>query len=162
MREEGISQVDEQEVLSKTGYARTDSTGYRKIMKELIKELSHVEKSKGKLELTDQGVKYIEDNGGPKIKVKAANNEEHQEQLKEKVLKNAKTPEKALLAIWGILVDGKPHTREELLEAAGYARPDSTGYREIMKWFKKFELVEKEGKDFIFTDKVYRYGSRPN
>ena len=30
-----------------------------------------------------------------------------------------------------------------------------------MKWLKKFDLVEKEGQSWKFTDKVFSYGSRP-
>ena len=74
----------------------------------------------------------------------------------------AKAPTKAVESIWNVMLDGQGHAQEELLTAAGYQRADSTGYREVMKWFKKLELVEKQGKLFHFTDKVYRYGSRPN
>lgn len=161
MHQVGINSVDEKEILLKTGYARKDSTGYRKAMKELTKELNHVEKTKGQLALTEEGHRYIAANG-LKVTVIPATNEDHQEQLKETILKNAKAPEKALRAIWGILEDGKPHPGDELLEAAGYKRKDSTGYREIMKWLNKLELLEKVGTSFMFTDKVYRYGSRPN
>jgi hypothetical protein len=161
MSQVGIHSVDEKDVLLKTGYARTDSTGYRKALKELIKDLGQVVKTKGALSLTDEGHRYIAANG-LKVTAMPATMEEHQEQLKETVLKNAKAPEKALRAIWEVLADGKSHNRDELLAAAGYKRSDSTGYREIMKWFTKLEIVEKDGKFCKFTDKVYRFGSRPN
>ena len=38
MRQAGMAQVDEADVLTAAGYKRTDSTGYRRAMKELIKE----------------------------------------------------------------------------------------------------------------------------
>ena len=161
MHQVGIHSVKEKDVLLKTGYARTDSTGYRNAMKELTKDLGHVVKSKGEMSLTEGGHRYIAANG-LKVKVMPATMKEHQEQLKETILKNAKAPEKALIALWDVLADGKSHTRDELLAAAGYKRPDSTGYREIMKWFNNLELVEKDGNRYKFTDKVYRFGSRPN
>ena len=75
--------------------------------------------------------------------------------------KNAKAPEKAIDAIWNTLRDGKAHTAQDLYTAAGYQRKESTGYRQTMKWLKKFDLVEKEGQSWKFTDKVFLYGSRP-
>ena len=162
MHRHGIDEVAESDVLLKTGYARTDSTGYRKAMTKLTKELHHVNRAGGKLGLTEEGHRYIQENG-LSVEVAPATNKEHQEQLKETILKNPKAPAKALNAIWEVMIDGKWHTREELLEAAGYKRPDSTGYREVMKWLGKLELLEKDGTaTFKFTDKVYRHGSRPN
>lgn len=68
--------------------------------------------------------------------------EENQKQLREIVLSNAIAPEKEVLVIWNVLIDGKDHSGNELLTVAEYSRPDSTGCREVMKWFKKLELVE--------------------
>lgn len=161
MHQINIHSVDEKDILLKTGYTRTDSTGYRKVMKQLAKEFGHVEKKKGQLALTEEGHRYIAANGLT-VQVLPATNEEHQEQLKEIILKNAKAPEKALRSVWDVLVDGKAHTSDELLQATGYKRKDSTGYREIMKWLNKLELLEKNGKFVRFTDKVYRFGARPN
>ena len=162
MRQVGIMQVDESEVLDKTGYARTDSTGYRTALKALTKELGHVVKQAGKLSLTQAGLDYIAQHGIQIQNVSAPTMEEHQAKLKSTILANAKAPAKALDAIWNVMLDGKGHLAEELLAAADYKRADSTGYREIIKWFKKLEVVEKQGKLFFFTDKVYRYGARPN
>ena len=118
-------------------------------------------KSKGKFLLTEAGLEYIAKNG-VQIKVAPPTLEGNQAKLQAHISENAKAPAKALDAIWNVLLDGKGHTQEALLAAADYKRSDSTGYREIMKWFKKLDLVEKEGKLFKFTDKVYRYGSRPH
>ena len=157
----GIHEVDEKEVLLKTPYKRTDSTGYRKAMKELKQELGHVTKSKGNLSLTQEGLEYIQENGVA-VDVQPATMEDHQEELLKALNENAKAPKDKILAMWNILLDGKTHSQKELLEAGGYNRPDSTGYREFKKWCKKLELLESQGKDFLFTDKVYRYGARPN
>lgn len=161
MRQVGIDQVDEKEILFKTGYARTDSKGYRNAIKELVKELGHVSKSKGTLSLTGAGLAYIEENGLA-VEVKPATMEDHQAELRNALTEHAKAPATKSLAIWDVLVDGKTHSSTELLEAAEYQRTDSKGYREIMTWLRKLELLEKEGKCFKFSDKVYRYGARPN
>lgn len=163
MRQAGLDQVDETDILQVTGYARTDSTGYRKVMKELTKTLQHVTKSKGIVSLTKEGLDYIAANGGVQLKVTPPSMEEHQEKLKQSVINNAKVPVKAILAIWNLLLDGQDHAVMDLVQAGGYKRTDSTGYREVMKWLKKLELVDKKqgGAAYGFADKVYRYGSRP-
>ena len=119
-------------------------------------------KSSGKLSLTEQGLEFIDQNGGVQMKITPPTMEENQEKLKQSILDNAKAPAHAVDAVWDLLMDGQGHEATELLEVAGYKRPDSTGYRELVKWLKKLELVEKQGKSFSFTDKVYRYGSRPS
>ena len=74
-----------------------------------------------------------------------------------------KAPKDKIQAMWDVLLDGQTHSQDELLQAGGYNRPDSTGYREFKKWCNKMELLDSAGKKaFCFTDKVYRYGSRPN
>jgi hypothetical protein len=78
------------------------------------------------------------------------------------VLSHAKAPSNAVFAIWDVMIDGEDHSGTELMAAAGYSRPDSKGYREVMKWFKMLDIVEKNGQNFKFTDKVYKFGSRPN
>lgn len=161
MLQVGIVSVDEKEVLLKTKYKRTDSTGYRKAMTKLIKELCHVTRSNGHLSLTQEGVEYVKENGVT-VDIKPASMEDHQEQLLETLFDNVKAPKEKIRAMWNVLLNGKARSREELLEAGGYLRPDSTGYRDFMKWCKKLDLVEVEGSGCKFTDTVYRYGARPN
>eukprot|EP00977_Amphora_coffeiformis_P026669 scaffold28921_cov191-Amphora_coffeaeformis.AAC.10 len=160
MREMGINQVAEQDVLHKTGYARTDSVGYRKAMGKLTKALQHVTKSKGIVSLTPGGLTYLAQHG-VQVKVTPPTMEEHQEKLLQMVLSNANAPEKNILALWKLLLDGRIHAVSEMVKVAGYQRTDSKGYRQMMSYLKKLELVEKKGDDFCFTDNVYRHGSRP-
>lgn len=164
MKKIGIETVDEKEILMKTGYKRTDSTGYRKAANEIIKELGHATKSKGQWELTPAGLEWLEENGTA-IDIQPATMEDHQDQLFESLCENAKAPNDKIKAMWTVVLDGKTHSQAELLQAGGYNRADSTGYREFIKWCKKMELliVKVEGKQaFRTTDKVYRYGARPN
>ena len=161
MHQVGVSAVEEKEILLKTGYARTDSHGYRNAMKQLTKELGHVRKSKGMLELTDQGLEFIQAHG-VQIKVAPASMEEHQTQLQETLEAHIKAPADKIKAFWQVLSDGQAHTVGELLQATGYARTDSKGYQQINKCFKTLELIENNGTLRQFTDKVYRYGARPN
>jgi len=102
------------------------------------------------------------DANGSTVQVAPATMEEHQEQLKDNLLKNANVPHTKLVAFWDLMMDGKAHSQEELLAATEYKRTDSKGYREILKWCKKLDLLENVRGGFMFTDKVYRFGSRPN
>ena len=156
----GTIPVDEKQVLLQTGYARTDSTGYRMVMKTLIKETKQVVRSNKKLDLTETGLAYMQSRGGDSITStrKVRTNEEVAESLKARIFKNVKAPKKAFDAIWNVLLDGKRHTQTELLAASDYKRNDSTGYREIMKWLKNTNAVQKDGKDFQFTDMLFPCG----
>jgi len=161
MHQVGVFEVEEKEILLKTGYARTDSHGYRNAMKQLTKEMDHVRKNKGKLGLTDQGLEFVQAHG-VKIKVAPVSMEEHQKQLLETLEAHIKAPADKINAFWQVLSDGQAHPVQELLQATGYARPDSNGYKQINKWFKTLELIENNGTMRQFTDKVYRFGARPN
>ena len=160
MHQAGLETVDEMDVLLRTGYARTDSTGYRKVMTALTKTAGHVTRSSGTLSLTAVGRAFIAQHGVA-IQVTPPTMEEHQEKLLQSILDHAKAPQKAVRAIWNLLLDGVEHATADMLSAAGYQRTDSTGYREVMKWLKKLNLVEKKGNAVRATDKVYRYGARP-
>lgn len=163
MRQAGMAQVDEADVLTAAGYKRTDSTGYRRAMKELIKESGHVIRvGKGVLSLTEAGVAFQQEHG-PVVEFAAPTMENHQATLLQTLLGHVKTKETVVRDLWNLLLDGKEHTTEELLKVGGYKRTDSTGFREFMKRVKKMELLEKgTGKNsWIFTDKVYRHGCRP-
>ena len=155
-----MNEVPEQDVLHKTGYARTDCAAYRKAMKELTKTLQHVTKSNGVVSLTAGGLGYLAQHG-VQVQVTPPTMEEHQEKLQQMVVNNANAPKKNILALWNLLLDGRNHAIAETVEVAGYQRTDSKGYRQIMSYLKKLELVEKKGDTYCFTDKMYRYGSRP-
>jgi hypothetical protein len=163
MREAGMNAMPEADVLGVAGYSRTDSTGYRKVMKELTKELKHVEKSKGEVSLTEAGVAYVQQHGGV-VEVVVPTMEDHQAKLLSTLESQAKAPARAIHDMWNLLIDGHPHSSKELLKISGYGRPDSTGFREVMKWMKKMELIKNGSTKgtWVFTDKVYRFGQRNN
>jgi hypothetical protein len=73
-------------------------------------------------------------------------------------LSENKIPAVALDKVWSILSDGNGHSQEELVEAAGYKRPDSAGYKTINKWFNRLRLTEKKCGLIYFTDKVFPEG----
>lgn len=148
--EVGTTSVPEEQVVLVSGYARADSTGYRKAANQIIKIDELAERSSKCWSLTEKGIKVLETKAGPKIK--PFSNHEMEVFIKQRILKMSqkKVPEEKLNSVWNVLRDGKVHSREELLLAAGYKRPDSTGYREIMKWMKKLELVETTGTSFKF------------
>ena len=145
MYEMGTTVVKEDQVLKESGYARTDSTGYRAAMKEVIKNLGYVQKSAGTMSLTEEGLKYMSSKQGNTATKTPTTNKEVEESLKKRIMKfsKGKAPQKALDAIWDVLKDNDEHERDELVAAGGYKRPDSTGYREIMKWMKQLDVVEQ-------------------
>ena len=112
--------VEEALVLAECGYARADSTGYRKAMKTL-KERKYVTKAKGKLSLTDKGKEYMAKNSKG-MSSKPRNNKGMEEFFKEKILKNTKVPSAKLDLIWGLLADRKEEgaSVKDLLKASGY------------------------------------------
>jgi predicted transcriptional regulator len=143
------SRVPESEVLGASGYARTDSTGYRKIMKELTKESELVEKKNKELWLTEKGIKEMESKPGKSVARKPKKtNADVEELYKKQVIKSGKgkVPADKLELLWGCLRDRRAHSVEELLAVTQYSRADSTGYREIMKALKTLGLIEKSGK----------------
>ena len=155
MHELGMDSVKEEEVLKKTGYARTDSKGYRLPIKKLSKELGYIQKNGGKLELTGEGLRSMESKNGAQ---KPTTNEEQHEKWKQKLCEMSSAPKKAISAFWGVLLDGKPHSRDELLKATEYKRQDSAGFKSIMKLCKQFGLLEKEKGEHMFSDKMFPFG----
>jgi len=154
-----LKEVSEDQLLLVTGYACADSKGFRIPVKTLVHELKHAAKDKKIFSLTAEGVRFMEANGGSSGSAKAVSNEDHHDKLKEKIHKlDSRAPMNKLDAIWQVLLDGKSHEQDELLESAGYKRPDSKGYAMIMKWLRKLELVTKEGTAFQFTNKVFPFG----
>lgn len=157
MHDLGHKEVAEDGVLTASGYSRTDSTGYRVIMKNLKDNDIAVRKSK-MLYLTEKGRQLMDKKmeGRPKVK---RTNKGLEEQFKEKILKTTqKLPASKLDIAWDVLRDRQGHSQEELLEAMGYARSDSTGYKVTMKALKERGLVVKNGKHFSFVvEKVFPY-----
>lgn len=161
MKQMGQEIVSEKDLLIKTNYSGTDSKGYRDAMKRL-RDDGHVEKTKGNVSLTDGGMSYVEENRIAEGIVEAVTMADHQARLKVHIVQNAKAPEAKVVAVWNVLLDGKLHDANELLKVTGYSGTDSKGYRDIMMWLNKLDLLEKDGKKFRFTDKMYHLGNRPN
>ena len=114
---------------------------------KILKDNEHVEKRSKQLSLTTAGKEHVEKHGGERKKHVPKTNEEHFEAYKAKIMKQEnKIPMKAVDGFYDLLGDGKEHTQEELLEASGYKRTDSTGYKLTVKVMKKFALLEKKGK----------------
>ena len=147
--------VSESDVLHASGYARTDSTGYRNIMKDL-KESQLVEKKGKQLWLTEKGIKTMDDMAaaGGLVRKPKKTNADFEALYKEKIIKygKGKIPVQKLDQFWECLRDRRAHSVKELLKATGYERPDSTGYKFIMKAVKEFGLIEKVGNQYKFVE----------
>jgi len=165
MEQMGITEVMESILLVATGYSRPDSNGYRDAMKQLKKELNYLEKTtkdkKTTYTLTETGRNHLVETGKLVIPEEPASNEEYHEQLLQNLGKIVKAPKEKLVAIFNTLKDGKWHSVADLLDASGYGRTDSNGYRNIMNGLKKFNLLEKSKKSIRFSDEAFKLG-RPN
>lgn len=175
----GITSVTEELLLKATGYARSDSTGYRKATKKLIKELQYLSKAtvnkSTSYSLTEKGRSHLLEKGTIVVPEEPKTNQEQHQQFLETLQSMVKAPVAKLEAIFGKLLDGKWHAAGDLLALAGYNRPDSTGYRNIMSGMNKLGLLEttfqKSGasaasgsnktKKIRFGDKAFPFG-RPS
>ena len=155
----GINSAAEEEVLAQSGYAHIKSTGYSKVMKVLTKESCYVEKAKGRVSLTDAGLKMMEANSDGSTNTPRTN-KSIEDFYKKKIVKiGKKVPEEKLNVIWNLLSDRQAHSAASMLEAAGYKHPKSTGFCAIMKALKECQLLVEEGKGCwkFNEEKVFPY-----
>jgi hypothetical protein len=150
--------VPESEVLFETGYKRADSTGFRIAIKSLTKEKCYVKKNSKAFTLTEEGRKYMQ---GRKPVIERKTNKEVEDYFKAMVIKSGKgkIPPSKLDDFWDILRDRKVHDEAELLKKLGYQRTDSTGYRMTVRGLKTLDLIEKNGKGWQFTGKVFPFSN---
>jgi hypothetical protein len=155
----GVTEVTEDALLKATGYAGADSKGFRNPVKELVKELDYLVKTGKNFSLTETGVEYLQAHG--KIAADPTSLEEHQTRLKEMLVAMCKAPPAKVEAIWNLLLDGEA-TQTELLEASGYKRADSSGYKAIMKHMRTMQLLAEtvERGKVKFSDKVLKFQPR--
>jgi hypothetical protein len=162
MDQVGLTEVNEEDVLKASGYGSRESKGFRKIAKELIKELGYLTKTtKNKVTtytLTETGRNHLLETGAIVVVAEPKTNEEHHDQLLEMLRKIVVAPNIKLEAVFRALKCGDWHSIPELLSAADYERPDSKGYRNIMSGLRKLDLLEKKGKDVRFNDKAFKFG----
>ncbi|VEU33579.1 unnamed protein product [Pseudo-nitzschia multistriata] len=162
MDQVGVSVVKEEVLLKATGYARSDSNGYRKATKELIKQLCYVTRTtKNKVttySLTEEGRKHLVDTGLIVVAAEPLNNEEVHAHFKEILKKSVKAPESKLEKVFETLGKGDWHTTKDLVNVAGYTRSDSSGYKNIMSGMRTLGLLEKSGSKVRFSDKAFRFG----
>lgn len=152
-----IMDVEESVLLEATGYTRHDSKGYRNAKKK-IKDLGYMENKKTNFTLTESGRKYLLENGDIKIPDEPKTNEEHQEQLLENLIKLVAAPKAKIEAIFETLKDGGSHAVSELLEVSEYGRADCKGYRNTINGLKMLDLLEKDGKNWRFSEKAFKFG----
>ncbi|KAL3934972.1 MAG: hypothetical protein SGARI_003158 [Bacillariaceae sp.] len=128
-------------------------------MKKLTKESCHVEKSKGRVSLTEAGLEVMQSKCG-NGSGKERNNKTTEEFFKNMIVKTGKgkVPSAKLDIVWNLLRDRQAHSVQDILEATEYTRTDSTGYKMIMKGLKDCKLIVKEGKDWKFdAEKVFPF-----
>jgi hypothetical protein len=59
--------------------------------------------------------------------------------------------------IFAKLLDGKSHTKQELVDLVGYVGPDNKSFRNLMACMKKMGLIEADG-GVRFTDALFPQG----
>ena len=123
-------------VVFMVGYAHPQSTGFLRAKAKLRKK-NFIESSKGELRLTTDGL-----NAAPHDVDEPAGNRNVQERLRSIVHQKVKPIEK-FDKIFDKLLDGFTHTRQDLLDAAGYSHPQSTGFLNSMAAMRELDLIEK-------------------
>ena len=125
-------------VVFMVGYAHPQSTGFLRA-KSKLKKKNMIATSKGHIRLTHEGVL-----AAPQDVTPPTDNSEVQERLRT-ILHTKVKPVDKFDIIYNALCDGKSHTREELLDAAGYKHPQSTGFLKTMAALRELNLLEKAG-----------------
>ena len=133
------------------------------IEEEGVVEKCKIDKEQG-LKLNSKGVENLVPEEPPIASNEAAL-EKHWTLFEKKLSSGTKTNSSKALgsakAMWDLLLDGKTHTKEQLLEVSHYKMVRSTGFPETVNVFTDLGLVDKEGNNFCFADKVFPFG-RPN
>lgn len=150
-------------VADSAGYACITGKAVRAAIKEL-KDEGIFTKSNDEITLTTVGIKSL-----PKVdESELPNDEDKQATLLELILKEDSdckpitNPEKTR-AVFDTLLDGKDHTKAELVVAAGYKRPDTKQIRNLFKRMVKLGVLENaDSKSVRFTDAVWPIQGRPN
>ena len=125
-------------VLFLVGYEHPQSTGFLRAKAKLRKK-NFIESSKGVIRLTEDGL-----NAAPGDIEPPAGNRDIQERLRSILHQKVKPIEK-FDKIFNKLLDGRTHSRQDLLAAAGYNHPQSTGFLKSLSAMRELGLIEKSG-----------------
>ena len=139
-------------VVFMVGYTHPQSTGFLKA-KSNLRKAKLIELSKGEIRLTEDGVK-----AAPQDVEFPAGNGDVQERLRS-ILHQKVKPIDKFDKIFDRLLDGQDHTKEELLAAADYNHPQSTGFLKTMAALRELDLIEKVGPKVVrLTDIAFPCG----
>ncbi|CAB9498713.1 expressed unknown protein [Seminavis robusta] len=142
--------IPEKLLVLMVGYKNTASTGYLKA-KSHHRKANRIQVSKGIVRLTEAGIEAGPDVDPPR------DNREIQARIKELVKQKKGVPSDKLDIVFDILLDGQMHSKAELLEAAHYKHPSSTGFLKIMSAMKELGLTEGDSKSVKFTKIVFPF-----
>lgn len=121
------------------GYAHPQSTGFLRAKAKLRKK-NFIKLSKGTIRLTEDGLNAAPDDADAPVENRAV-----QERLRSILHEKVKPIEK-FDKIFDKLLDGQTHSKQDLLAAAGYNHPQSTGFLKSMSAMRELDLLEKSGK----------------
>ena len=139
-------------VVFMVGYAHPQSTGFLRAKAKLRKK-NFIEVSKGELRLTADGI-----NAAPHDVDVPTGNRDVQKRLRSILHQKVKPIEK-FDKIFDKLLDGNTHTKQDLLAAAGYNHPQSTGFLKSMAAMRELDLIEKTGQAaFRLSDIAFPFG----
>jgi len=130
------------------GFKHRDSKGFRNPLSEL--------KEEGKV-ILDKGIVVLSSKEIDKLPKQKANGIEGHLELMLQMVEQTKSKVKpeGIRQIFSVLGDGKIHTMEELLEATGYKRADSGGFKNTWKLFNEMDYIQRPGKGQVqLADKL--------
>jgi len=130
------------------GFKHRDSKGFRNPLSELKEE---------GIVVLDKGIVVLSSEEIDKLPKQKANGIEGHLELMLQMVEQTKSKVKpeGIRQIFSVLGDGKIHTMEELLEATGYKRADSGGFKNTWKLFNEMDYIQRPGKGQVqLADKL--------
>lgn len=153
-------------VATSAGYSCITGKAVRAALQEL-KADGIVERSKDEITLTRDGVNALP----AADEANLPTDDKAQEKLLEMILKKEATctpmtNETKTKAVLDLMLDGKVHTKDAMLEAAEYARHDTKQFRNLIKRMKMIGALEegtteKGDKGFQLGDSAWPVAGRP-
>jgi hypothetical protein len=141
------------ELVLAVGYKHENTKAFVNALKELAVE-GLVHKSSGCVVLTEKGRHLVPRD----VKSKVVTNDDIQENYYS-ILEKKVDHKSKLREFWNILLDGRVHSGDAIVEKLGYTHKNSKGFTNPKAVMTKLKLIESVGQGFIrATDKVFPKG----
>ena len=160
----GKTTFDIKDVARSAGYSCITGKAIRAAIKEL-KDENVFTREKDDITLTEEGIESL-----PQVDTSSLpTDEEKQQKILEAIMKDDSdckpiTNAEKTKDVFDTLLDGKSHTKQELVEVAGYKRMDTKQIRNLFKKMLKLGILENDetSKGSVrFADSVWPVKGRP-